>query len=396
MNLLQLARDHAIHNQISAIRAMEQMKGGLPVYCEKNVARVALEEVATALRVHPCVCFEAAWLLPHVGARIEMMGSGGICNGAISALNIALKALFAPLAPNWITSASPPPIPLPLPFSFTSALEVHAARAAVICLYKIALEYTSNKQGYSRSLGGVAHSCIMALLDASDSSASNQLDIAPVRAIALFAALAAAPCDGENDRQPNAAVMHQLWEQLMKCMRLDRLIPSQSIAATRCGILGVGQLVVRRVLPLSYKFPDGQTVSKFLLQFLEPSTPPLVAQTACFLIGRLVTVELHKSTLLLPLIATGCLSTTSSVRQAGDSSLSPSNAAVLLLCACRLMSRVCVYTFMLLQHCGRFWSAIPHCRPLSACRISRHAARSTPGKRSRSSGRGGAVVDTHS
>jgi hypothetical protein len=154
----------------------------------------------------------------------------------------------------------------------------------------------------------------MALLDASDSSASNQLDIAPVRALSLFAALAAAPHDSNNDRQPNTAVLHQLWHQLHKCLRLDRLIPSQHIVGTRCGLLGVGQLVARQVLPLNYKLPDGHTVSTFLLQFLEPSTPPIVTQTACFVIGQLVTI---KHTLLLPLIATGCHAAVSSVRQAG-------------------------------------------------------------------------------
>jgi hypothetical protein len=320
MNLLQLARDHVIHNQISAIRAMETVsQGGLPVFCAKDVARVALVEVISSLKVHPFVCFEAAWLLPHVGIRKESpIGGGDIPEGALSSLNIALKSLFVPQNPDWITSALPPPIPAPLPFSFSSALEVHAARAAVIGLYKIALLHTSHKHGYAKSIGGVAHACIMALLDACDSSACNQLDIAPVRAVSLFAALAAVPTDGKNEREPDAAAMQQAWTQLMKCMRLDRLIPSQCISATRCGILGVCQLVVRRVLPLSYKFPDGQSVSNFLLQFLEPSTPPLVAQTACFAIGRLVTVELHKSTLLLPLIAVGCLSTYSSVRQAGN------------------------------------------------------------------------------
>lgn len=327
MNLLQLARDHVIHNQISAIRAMEQVseKKGL-VYCEKSAAVVALEEVASSLNVHPFVCFEAAWLLPLVGMlrQESPVGGGMIREGALASLNIALKVLFAPQSPGWISSALPPPIPKPLPCSFSSSLEVHAARAAIIGLYKIALEYTIPERGYAMSLGGVAHACIMAFLDACDSSASNQLDIAPVRAVALFAALASLPSDHVNERRPSAVVMQHAWDQLMKCIRLDKLIPSQSIAATRCGILGISQLVVRFVLPLSYTFCDGSsegiTVSKFLLQFLEPSTPPLVSQTACYAIGRLIAVE-KKSSLLLPLIATGCLSTTSSVRQAGEPAL---------------------------------------------------------------------------
>jgi hypothetical protein len=163
----------------------------------------------------------------------------------------------------------------------------------------------------------------MAFLDACDSSASNQLDIAPVRAVALFAALASLPPVGVNERRPSAVVMQQAWDQLMKCIRLDKLIPSQSIAATRCGILGITHLVARFVLPLNHKCDgssDGITVSKFLLQFLEPSTPPLVSQTACFAIGRLIAVE-KKSTLLLPLIAAGSLSTNSGVRQAGERAL---------------------------------------------------------------------------
>jgi hypothetical protein len=321
MNLLQLARDHVIHNQISAIRAisdsLEKAQKKIDVGTEE-AKRVAFEEVSSSLRVHPFVCFEAAWLLPHLGIlKQSPIGGHMIFNGALASLSIALNALFAPQAPNWITSALPPPIPTPLPFSFSSALEVHAARAAVIGLYKIALEYTSYSHGHAASLGGVAHACIMALLDASDSSACNQLDIAPVRAISLFAAIAAAPADSENERRPDAGVMHRLWEQLMKCLRLDRLIPSQNLAVTRCGILGVCQLVVRCVLPLSHKFTDDLSVAKFLLQFLEPSTPPLIAQTACYAIGRLITLEKHKSTLLLPLIAVGCLSAVSSVRQAG-------------------------------------------------------------------------------
>ena len=321
MNLLQLARDHNIHNQMSAIRALEwSSKQGLSVFCDKDVAKVALEEVVSSLRVHPFVCYEAAWMLPHVGVRSDFpLGGSSIPEGAVSSLHFALKSLFSPLASGWLSSASalPPQIPTPLHFSFTSALQVHSARAAVIGLYKIALEYTTYSRGYANSLGGVAHACIMALLDASDSSAGNQLDIAPVRAISLFAAIAAAPHDESHDRQPDVTVINQVWEHLNKSMRLDRLIPSQSVPSTRCGILGVGQLVIRRVLPLSFKFRDGTTVSKFLMQFLEPSTQPVVAHTACFVIGRLITVELHKSTLLLPLIAVGCLGTVSSVRQAG-------------------------------------------------------------------------------
>lgn len=321
MNLLQLARDHNIHNQISAIRSMETVssRAGQPVFCDKDIAKVALEEVVSSLRVHPFVCYEAAWMLPHVGVQISEspVGGGHIRDGALSSLNFALKVLFTPQAPGWLTSALPPPIPAPLHFSFSSALQVHAARAAVISLYKVALEYTQHRSGYMNSLGGVAHACIMALLDASDSSAGNQLDIAPVRAISLFAALAAAPHALENERLPDAAVLRQIWEQLTKSMRLDKLLPSQNIISTRCGILGIGQLAVRRVLPLSYELPDGTTVSQFLLQFLDPSTQPIVSQTACFVIGRLITLQLHKSTLLLPLISVGCLGSVSSVRQAG-------------------------------------------------------------------------------
>ena len=305
---------------------MEQVseKKGL-VYCEKSAAVVALEEVASSLNVHPFVCFEAAWLLPLVGMlrQESPVGGGMIREGALASLSIALKVLFAPQSPGWISSALPPPIPKPLPCSFSSSLEVHAARAAIIGLYKLALEYTIPERGYAMSLGGVAHACIMAFLDACDSSASNQLDIAPVRAVALFAALASLPPDGVNERRPSAVVMQQAWDQLMKCIRLDKLIPSQSIAATRCGILGITHLVARFVLPLNHKCDgssDGITVSKFLLQFLEPSTPPLVSQTACFAIGRLIAVE-KKSTLLLPLIAAGSLSTNSGVRQAGERAL---------------------------------------------------------------------------
>ncbi len=376
MNLLQLARDHNIHNQISAIRAMEMesSKAGLLVFCDKDIAKVALEEVISSLRVHPFVCYEAAWMLPHVGIQKASPVCGGdvpnnIPHGALSSLHFALKTLFAPQAANWLTSACPPPIPAPLHFSFTSALQVHAARVAVISLYKIALEYTSHQHGYQKSLGGVAHACIMALLDASDSSAGNQLDIAPVRSICLFAALASAPQDCSNDRLPDRDAMNQIWEQLMKSMRLDRLISSQSIPSTRCGILGVGQLVKRCVLPLSYKFPDGLTVSQFLLQFLEPSTHPVVAQTACYVMGRLISANI---TLLLPLIAAGCLGSVSSVRQAGQYLQLQHNA--MTTCQYQRNAYELIFTFMLLQLFARFWSATPRSKLWFACRFLRSAA----------------------